>query len=392
MEPALLYLKPGREKSVRNRNPWVFSGAVERIEGCVENGQPAEVFTAGGEFLAAGYVNPLSRIPCRILAWEPVAVDRAFIERRIRAAVSLRDGVLDRDTDACRLVNSEGDLLPGLVVDRYGDGVVFQILTAGMERFRDDIIVVLIELLAPSFIVERSDVASRLEEGLTERMEVVRGTVDCPVEIRESGLRFRADVLHGQKTGFYLDQRESRRMIRELARGKRVLNLFSYTGGFGVYAAAGGAAEVTSVDSSGPALELARENMALNGFDSIPAEYVHADAFRYLNASEDRWDLIIIDPPAFAVKKAQVEQAARGYKDLNLRALGLLAPGGILASYSCSHHIGAELFRRVIYAAVADSGRSAQVIAQTSHPPDHPFDICHREGEYLKGIVLRVVE
>ena len=306
--------------------------------------------------------------------------------------MSSRDGILDRDTDACRLVSSEGDFLPGLVVDRYGSGLVLQVLTAGMERFRGGIIGVLEEMLAPSFIVERSDVASRLEEGLAERLEVARGAVSGPVEILESGLRFCADVLHGQKTGFYLDQRESRRMMRGLARGRRVLDLFSYTGGFGVYAAAGGAAAVTFVDSSGPALELARENMALNGFERVPAEYVRTDAFRYLNDANGRWDMIIIDPPAFAVKKAQVDQAARGYKDLNLRALGLLAPGGVLASYSCSHHIGPELFRQIVYAAVADSGCPAQVIARTSHPPDHPFDICHREGEYLKGIVLRTAE
>jgi len=377
---------------VLNRNPWIFSGAVDRIEGCRENGQAVEVLSAAGGFLAVGYVNPMSRIPCRILSWDPVTVDRALIERRIRVAVASRDRVLDRETDACRLINSEGDFLPGLVIDRYGGGVVLQVLTAGMERFRDDIIGVLDEMLAPSFLVERSDVASRLEEGLAERLEVVHGTVSGPVEIRESGLRFRVDVLHGQKTGLYLDQRESRRMIRELARGKRMLDLFSYTGGFGVYAAAGGAAAATLVDSSGPALELARENMALNGFDGIPAEYVRADAFRYLNGAEERWNLIVIDPPSFAVKKAQVEQAARGYKDLILRALGLLDPGGILASYSCSHHINTDLFRQIVYAAVADSGRTAQVIARTTHPPDHPFDICHREGEYLKGIILRVAE
>jgi 23S rRNA (cytosine1962-C5)-methyltransferase len=387
LEPARVYLKPGREKSVRNRNPWIFSGAVSHIEGCTENGQPAEVFSAGGEFLAAGYVNPESRIPCRILSWERIAVDRALIERRIRDAAALRVGVLD-SADSCRLVNSEGDFLPGLVVDRYGEGVVFQVLTAGMERFRADIVDIIGDMLSPAFIVERSDVSSRLDEGLAERLETVRGSVDSPVEIRESGLAFRVDVLRGQKTGFYLDQRDSRRLIGGLAKGRRALDLFSYTGGFGVYAAAGGAAEVTLVDSSGPALDLARANMERNGFGSLPAEYFREDTFRFLNGAKKQWDMIVIDPPAFAAHKAQIEKAARGYKDLIFRALGVLAPGGILAAFSCSHHISRELFRQIVYAAVVDSGRTAQVIAQTSHPADHPVDICHREGEYLKGIVL----
>jgi 23S rRNA (cytosine1962-C5)-methyltransferase len=391
MESAIVHLKPGRERSVLNRNPWVYSGSVDRIEGCVERGQPAVIVSSRGEFLAAGYVNPDSRIPCRILAWERVPINRAIVEARLRAAFQSRAGILDSDTDSCRLVNSEGDFLPGLVVDRYGDGVVIQILTAGMERFRADIADILERLLAPSFIVERSDVSSRKDEGLDARLEIIKGPVDGPVVIRENDLAFKVDVLRGQKTGFYLDQREPRRLIGALARGRKVLNLFSYTGGFGVYAAKGGAVSVTSVDSSAPALDLARENMALNGFDALSADYIRVDVFKYLNDAPEGWDLAIIDPPAFASRKAQVEQAARGYKDLCLRTLRRMAPGGVLAAFSCSHHVNAELFGQIVYAAVADSGRSAQVIARTSHAPDHPFDVCHREGEYLKGIVLVVV-
>lgn len=391
MEPAVVHLKPGREKSLIHRNPWVYSGSVDRIDGCTERGQSAVIVSSRGEFLATGYVNPDSRIPCRILAWEPVSIDRDLLETRIRSAIAARQEVLGPDTDSCRLVNSEGDFLPGLVVDRYGGGVVVQILTAGMERFRPDIADILERLVAPPFIVERSDVSSRRDEGLESRLEVLEGALEEPVVIRESGLAFMVDVLHGQKTGFYLDQREARRLVGSLARGRRVLNLFSYTGGFGVYAAAGGAVSVTSVDSSAPALDLARENMALNGFGALPAEYIRADVFSYLNDAPEGWDLAVIDPPAFASRRAQVEQAARGYKDLCLRTLRRMAPGGVLAAFSCSHHVGAELFGQIVYAAAADSGRSAQVIARTSHAPDHPFDVCHREGEYLKGIMLRLL-
>ncbi len=390
MEPAKIYLKPGKDKSLRNRNPWLFSGAVDRVEEFEENGQPAEIMTAHGGFLGMGYVNPESQIVCRVLSWEKQEIDRAFLEERIRASIGRRAMVLGDSTDSCRVVNSEGDFLPGLIVDQYGAGIVLQILTAGMEFFRDDILGILRDELHPAFIVERSDTASRREEGLEERTGVIGGTVDGPVEIVENGRRFRVDVLRGQKTGFYLDQRESRRIVGSLAGGKRVLNLFSYTGGFSVYAAAAGASEVISVDSSGPALDLARENMALNGFDGVSARYVRSDVFDFLNAESGPWDLIVLDPPAFAARKAQVDQAARGYKDLNMRCLRKLAPGGILATYSCSHHVDRTLFRQIAYSAAVDAERDTQVIVQTAHPLDHPFDLCHKEGEYLKGIILRV--
>ena len=231
--------------------------------------------------------------------------------------------------------------------------------------------------------------SARADEGLSQSSGVISGAVDCPVEIREHGLRYLVDVLHGQKTGFFLDQRDSRFMIRRYARGKRVANLFSYTGGFSVAAAATGATQVLSVDSSGPALELARRNMELNTPDA-KAEFDKADVFAWLGEQANKWDIIVLDPPAFATKKSAVERAARGYKDLNLRALKLLAPGGILFTYSCSHQIDPMLFRQIVYAAAADAGVDAQVIAQTGHSADHPFNICHIEGEYLKGLVLRL--
>jgi 23S rRNA (cytosine1962-C5)-methyltransferase len=390
--PARVIIKPGKDKSLRNRNPWVFSGAVERVEGMERNGQACEIFSSGGDFLATGYVNPESRIHVRVLAWERIIPDHDFLEKRLRSALSFREHILDDKTNACRLVNSEGDFLPGLIVDQYGSGIVIQILTAGMELRRGELLDIVDRLAAPTFMVERSDTSSRREEGLEERIEVLKGDPKPSAEILESGLRYKVDVLRGQKTGFYLDQRDSRRLIGRYAAGKRVLNLFSYTGGFTAAAGISGASYVTSVDSSAPALELLKENMALNGLENIPGEIIRSDVSRYLNSVEGSWDIIVLDPPAFASKKAQVDQAARGYKDLNMRALRKINPGGILATFSCSHHISPTLFRQIVYAAVTDSGRQAQVIAQTAHPEDHPVDICHREGEYLKGLFLRIIE
>jgi 23S rRNA (cytosine1962-C5)-methyltransferase len=389
-ERARVILKHGREKSLRNRNPWVFSSAVERIEGLEKNGQACEIYSIDGDFLAMGYVNADSKIVSRVLSWEPASPDSEFLENRLRTAISFRQHILNEKTNACRLVNSEGDFLPGLIVDRYNECIVIQILTAGMELLRAELFDILERLIAPSSILERSDTSSRREEGLQERIEFVRGTNLPMVEILENGLRFRVDILRGQKTGFYLDQRTSRNFIRQYVSGKRVLNLFSYTGGFSIASAASGAAWVSSVDTSGPALDLLKENMSLNGLENIPGETVKIDVFRYLNNEEASWDVVILDPPAFASKKAQVEQAARGYKDLNMRALRKIREDGILATFSCSHHISPTLFRQIVYSAVTDSGRSAQVIAQTAHAQDHPFDICHREGEYLKGLFLRI--
>jgi 23S rRNA (cytosine1962-C5)-methyltransferase len=392
MKHARVLLKPGREKSLINGNPWIFSGAVESVDNFELNGQPCEILASSGDFLAMGYVNPDSKIVCRVLTRENCPIDAGFIETRICQAAKLRESVLTNLTNACRLVNSEGDLLPGLVIDRYGDGVVIQILTCGMELMRETILTVIRKIFRPSFIVERSDSAARHEEKLNSRCGILSGTVDTHVEIVENGLRFKVDVLNGQKTGFYLDQRDSRSLVRNFARGRKVLNLFSYTGGFSVAAASAGAVEIVSVDSSEPALELARENMIINNVGTVKSGFIKADVFNYLNALEEGWDMIILDPPAFAMKKTSIERAARGYKDINMRSLKKLNPGGILATFSCSHHISPMLFRQIVYSAVTDSGRQAHVIAQTSHPLDHPFNVCHKEGEYLKGIFLHSVE
>lgn len=392
MNHVRITLKPGRERSVLNGNPWIFSGAAASIEGVDTPGQPCNVVSARGDFLATGYVNTKSKILCRIMTRTETVLDRRFLQNRIDAAASLREHIMNDDTTACRLVNSEGDFLPGLVVDRYGAGLVVQILTAGMEALREDIIEILAERFNPSFLVERSDTGMRFDEGLEAKTGVLLGTVDDPLDIRENGLSFRVDVLNGQKTGFYLDQRDSRNLVRLHAKERSVLNLFSYTGGFGVYAASAGAASVTSVDSSAPALELAKTNMILNGFDSVPQEFIQDDVFHFLNKCDRQWDVIILDPPPFARKKSAVDQAARGYKDINMRALSFLNPGGVLATFSCSHHIAPALFRQIAYSAAADSGRDVQTLAQTGHAADHPFNLCHIEGEYLKGLFLRVID
>lgn len=390
MNYALVTLKPGRERSIVNGNPWVYSGALADVENYEQPGQVCRIQSSDNIIRATGYVNRDAKIACRVLARGESLIDARFIEGRMRRAEALRQTAVPTSTGAYRLINSEGDFLPGLVVDRYGDGVVVQILTRGMELLRDDVIASIETVFAPTFIVERSDTGQRFEEGLEARVGIVRGKVDNPVEINENGLTYRVDLLNGQKTGFYLDQRESRRLIMPFVAGKRVLNLFSYTGGFSVAAAAGGAAHVTSVDSSGPALELARENMALNGFDTLPGEYIKEDVFRFLNDFGEQFDVIVLDPPPFARHKSAVDQAARGYKDINMRAISLLAEDGVMATFSCSHHISPTLFRQILYSAVSDSGRDAQLLYQTGHPADHPFNISHIEGEYLKGLFLRI--
>lgn len=385
-----IILRKGRERAVLGGSPWIFSGSVQSIGDVAEPGQPCYVQAANGTFLGTGYVNPSSSIPVRMLSRDKVIADGSLVCDRIESALALRKCVIPPDTNGYRVINSEGDFLPGLIVDRYGDCLVVQFLTQGIERLRGEVLSELERRFSPSCIVERSDVTHRREEGLPTVCGVISGTCDGPVEILEHGMRLLVDPINGQKTGFYLDQRDARRAVGSLTAGKAVLNLFSYTGGFSVAAACGGATAVTSVDTSAPALELAQSNMALNGYESLPSEYVREDVFDYLNNAQKNWDVIVLDPPAFATRKAVVEKAARGYKELNLKALKLVRPGGILATFSCSHHINTDLFGKIVFGAAADAGRMVQIIGRTGHPADHPVNIGHREGEYLKGMILRV--
>jgi 23S rRNA (cytosine1962-C5)-methyltransferase len=392
-------LLPGREKPVRQHHPWIFSGAIDGTLEDVNPGSAVDVLDARGDWLACGYANPRSQIVVRVLTWEHDELLGAnFWRRRLAAAAAARaDLAADPGTDAYRLVYAESDGLPGLIVDRYGAWLAVQFLTAGVEVRRELILSLLVELFAPRGIVERSDVAVRRQEGLPLRSGVVWGEPPPDdLTIQEHGHTFRADLMGGQKTGFYLDQRENRRTVGLLARNRRVLNAFSFTGAFGVYALAGGAQHVTSIDSSEAALVGAEAALRLNGFDpDAQADAIAGDVFQVLRALRDegrQFDLVILDPPKFARNKAELDGATRGYKDINLLGLKLLAPGGLLATFSCSGLVTPDLFQKIVFGASVDAGRDAQIIAKLGQGPDHPILLSFPEGEYLKGLLCRVGE
>ena len=360
-------------------------------------GDVVDVYAHDGRFLGRGYINPRSQITVRMLTTAAEPIDAAFWRRRLQRAIAMRDGLSALwDTTAYRLVNAESDGLPGLIVDRYGDFLVLQVLTLGVERWKETLVALLMELLAPRGIVERSDVSVREKEGLSPQVGVLAG--EAPrgsVEIVEYGVRFYVDLMRGQKTGFYLDQRENRRRIAAYAQDREVLNAFAYTGGFGIHAAVAGAAHVVHLEASEEALALARQNVALNGLSSAGHTYVVGDVFQVLREYRDAgrtFDLVVLDPPKFAHTKAQVEAACRGYKDINWLAFRILRPGGVLFTFSCSGLVSAELFQKVVFAAAADADRPVQVLERMTQAADHPFLLSFPEGEYLKGLICRVVE
>jgi 23S rRNA (cytosine1962-C5)-methyltransferase len=390
-------LKPGREKSVRNRHPWLFSGAIQRIDPEARDGDVVDVRSDIGQWMARGYLNRRSQIQVRLLTWNPdEAIDENFWRHRLQRAIAGRAALAaDPQTNAYRLVHAESDGLPGLVVDRYGDWLVAQALTLGIERAKPLLTRLLVELCQPVGIVERSDVDVRTKEGLRPNVGMLHGQAPAgPVEIVEHGQRFLVDLLGGQKTGFYVDQRPNRQRTAAYCQGARVLNAFSYSGGFAVYALAAGARHVTNLDSSLEALELGERNLALNGFDpDVQAEGVAGDVFQVLRAwrtAGERFDVIILDPPKFAHSQQQVDRAARAYKDINLLGMQLLRPGGVLATFSCSGLVSADLFQKILFGASVDAGRDVQVIERLSQGPDHPLLLSFPEGEYLKGLVCRV--
>ena len=386
--PALV-LKPGREKSLARRHPWVFSGAIGRVVGQPEAGSTVPVRSAAGAFLAWAAYSPSSQIRARVWSWdEQASVDDAFLRARVAAAIARRAGLASA-TDAVRLVHAEADGLPGVVCDRYADVVVFQFTSAGAERFRDAIVDAVLEATGCGVAYERSDLEVRSLEGLPPRSGLIRGAAAAPtLTITEHGIRYVVDVAHGQKTGFYLDQRANRDRIRTLAAGRDVLNCFCYTGGFTLNALAGGAYSALSIDSSAAALELARENARRNGFG---ADWLEADVFAALRKLRDEgraFDLIVLDPPKFAPTAAHAERAARAYKDINLLALKLLRPAGLLATFSCSGGVSPELFQKIVAGAAADAGADVRLIERLQADDDHPVTLAFPEGEYLKGLVL----
>jgi len=394
-ETPILEVKSGRERSLLRRHPWIFSGAVARVRGDPQPGETVEVRAADGAFLARAAYSPQSQIRARVWTWDPAeAVDEDFLRRRLEAALQTRRGLLEEGPQsACRLVHGESDGLPGLVVDSYAGLLVAQFLSAGPERWRETLTALLASLTGAERIYERSDVDVRRLEGLPERAGPLLGPEpDGRVEIRENGLRYLVDVRAGHKTGFYLDQRLNRRLVGELARGREVLDCFAYTGGFTLNAAASGARSILAVDASAEALALAREHLRLNGLPEAQVEWQEGDVFQTLRALRDRgrsFDLVILDPPKFAATAAQAERAARGYKDINLLALKLLRPGGLLATFSCSGGISADLFQKILAGAALDAGVHAQILYALRQAPDHPVALNFPEGAYLKGLVIR---
>jgi 23S rRNA (cytosine1962-C5)-methyltransferase len=390
-------LKRGREKPVRNRHPWIFSGAIARIQGEPADGDTVDVLDQQGHFLARGYLNRRSQIVVRCLTWvEEELIDSAFWRQRLQRAIARRQVLMQPGiTDACRLVHAESDLVPGLVVDRYGRYLVLQALTLGIERHKSELVEVLIELLQPAGIYERSDVDVREKEGLAPQTGLLWGREPpCPLQIHEHGLCFWADLQRGQKTGFYLDQRDNRSRLPGYVGGRTVLNAFAYTGSFAVCAYKGGAERVVNVDTSAEALALARQSVLLNGLLDRDEDYVVGDVFavlRQYRAEGVRFDMIILDPPKFAYAQSQVQAACRGYKDINWLAMLLLKPNGILFTMSCSGLVTPDLFQKVVFGASVDAQRDAQVLERLSQATDHPILLSFPEGEYLKGFVCRIL-
>lgn len=375
-------LKRGRERAVANRHPWIFAGAVARESG-PDDAAIADLVDERGDVLASGFHSKHSQIRLRALTFANETLDADVIRERITRSIARRES---SDTNAMRLVNAEGDQLSGLIVDRYDDVVVLEIANAGVEQLKPLIVETIRQAVLPRGLFFKNDIPARKIEQLSQENEW-SGAGEPATTISESGLRFVVEPAEGQKTGFFLDQRENRRIARSLAGGKRMLNLFSYSGAFGVYAAAGGAASVTNVDVSEKAIALARTNHEMNGFT---ADFVAADAFDWIRKNGDTFDLVVCDPPAFAKSRGDIDRAARGYKDINLQSLRHVAPGGMLMTFSCSGHLSLDLFQKVIFSAASDAGRRASIIRRLTAGPDHPVSLYCPEGEYLKGFLLVV--
>lgn len=380
-------LKPGKEKAIRHRHHWIFSGAVASFpEG--NDGSLWPVYSANGDLLGSGYFNRKVSLAGRMVAFGETPPHEAM-RQHLEQAVLLRKKLFQgSDTNAYRLVNAEGDLLPGLIVDRYDQVLSIQISTLGMDALRPFIVEELQRLLKPRSIYEKSHMSSRREEGLTDVQGLVSGEPVKDVEIRENGLRFLVSIAEGQKTGFFLDHREMRASVKEMSKGKSVLNCFAYTGGFSIYAAAGGASKVESVDLSAQAIAWARQNDQLNGFGTPDNHFHVADVFEFLRHNDLPFDLVILDPPAFAKKQRDVIAACRGYKEINRLAMQKMPKGSLLLTSSCSYHVDADLFQKVLFQACVEAGRSAKIIGRHRLAPDHPVNLCHPEGDYLKSLLL----
>ena len=388
-------LKPDRDKSIRQRHPWVFSGAVARRSGPVHPGETVDIVSSEGVWLARGTASTHSQMIARLWTWQrDEELDPSFIRQRIERAIKGREQLHnDPQTNAYRVIFSESDGLPGLIVDRFADWLVVQLLTQGAVAHTAIIVEALAELMPVRGIYERSDVEIRAREGLGEAEGLLWG--EAPPDqltIRENGYEFVLDLAGGQKTGWYVDQRVNRMRVAQYAKGADVLGVFSYTGGFEVLAAGAGATSITAVDSSAAALRGLHTNLAQNGLHT-PVNAVEGDAFKILRQLREegkQYDLIVLDPPKFAHSQSQIDRATRGYKDINMQAFHLLRPGGVLATFSCSGLISADLFQKVVFGAALDAGRDAQIIETLTQGGDHPVLLTFPEAAYLKGLICRV--
>jgi len=388
-------LKRDKEKAVFQRHPWVFSGAIERVKGKPANGDIVRLLNHKGEFMAYGFYNDQSRVALRLLEWdEQTEVNEDWFRTKVATAVNARADILNEQTNTCRLIFSEADYLPGLIVDKYANHLAVQILTSGIEKVMPVIMDELRQLLNPLSIFDKSDASSRQHEGLeTDNVVLWGDEPPASVEVKENGIAYNINIADGQKSGFYCDQRDNRRILAAHAKGKKVLDCFSYTGGFTLNALHNGAASVTSVDSSALAIETLKQNISLNNFDVSKHCTIQSDVNKQLRAFKEageKFDIIVLDPPKYAPSRSALTRAARAYKDLNRIGMSLLNSGGLLATFSCSGAMDLENFKQVIAWAALDAGKQVQFIYQFCQPECHPVRASFPEGEYLKGLLCRV--
>lgn len=393
-EPSI-FLRPGRNKSILQHHPWIFSGSIGSVQGSPEPGETVSVFSEKKEFLGRAAFNLSSNIRARMWTFTDKKVDELLFHKKIESANESRKRAFGKDLpNAYRVVYGESDGLPGVIVDKYADYLVIQVLSAGAEYWKNQFVDILQEIFRPKTIYERSDVDVRKLEGMVETKGILYGEEPPElIEIIENGFKFQVDIINGQKTGFYLDQRANRKAMLEFSNDKEILNCFAYTGGFTVYGLHGGAKRAVSIDSSGEALEQARKNVTFNNHSIEKTEWITGDVFVELRKFRDRnrkFDLIVLDPPKFAPTQAQVEKAARGYKDINLLAFKLLTPGGILFTFSCSGGVSADLFQKIVAGAALDAGVDAHILRHLSQDMDHPIALNFPESAYLKGLICKI--
>lgn len=398
MKPTVIsktvIIKNERIKNLEAGHPWIFSGGVKSVSENTANGEMCRICDEQGRFLATGYYNKCSQIMVRIMSWKDEQIDKAFFRRRIQTLRETKEEFLAPETDSYRVVFGESDFLPGLIVDKYADVLVIQLHTMGIDRFREAIVSALKEVFQPKTIYERSDVGVRQKEGLKTRpKQLLSGDDLDEVLIRENGVYFQVNFREGQKTGFFLDQRENRQLVARFCRSKRVLNCFAYTGGFSVYAALAGAKSVTSVDISGPAIEYARKNFEANRINTKKHQFIKEDVFEWLkNMSAGEYDLIILDPPSFAKKKEQIKNAIKAYITINSKALEKLPPRGLLVSSSCTTHIDEETFIKILHQSSTHARCRLKLLASAVQPLDHTYNLSFPEGRYLKFFILQKME